>query len=81
MIYSNIPTYDVAIVSFDEKDGLACFMCNFGDMMESHYFAESTEAMLGHIDAHIRKGDVIPEGLKERLLADDSVNYSQPSSQ
>ena len=56
-------------------------MCSFGDMMESHYFAESTEAMLGHVDAHIRKGDVIPEGLKEKLQADDSENYSQPSSE
>lgn len=81
MIYSSIPTHDVTIVSFDEGDGLACFMCSFGDMMESHYFAESTEAMLGHVDAHIRKGDVIPEGLKEKLQADDSENYSQPSSE
>jgi hypothetical protein len=80
MIYSSIPTYDITIVSFDEKDGLACFMCNFGDMMESHYFADSTEEMLGHINAHTRKGDVIPQGLAEKLQADDSVNYSQPSS-
>lgn len=81
MIYSNIPAYDVSIMSFDDRDGLACFMCSFGDMMDSHYFADSTESMLGHIDAHVRKGDLIPEGLKEQLLADDQVNYSQPSGQ
>jgi hypothetical protein len=80
MIYSNIPTYDITITSFDERDGLACFMCSFGDMLDSHYFADSTEEMIGHINAHTRKGDIIPEGLKERLLADDSVNYSQSSS-
>jgi hypothetical protein len=81
MIYSNIPVYDITIASFDEKDGLACFMCSFGDMMESHYFAESTEAMIGHIEAHVRKGDVIPQGLQEQLLADDLKNYSKPTSQ
>lgn len=81
MIYSNMPAFDVSIVSFDDRDGLACFMCSFGDMMESHYFADSTEAMLGHIDAHVRKGDLIPEGLKEKLLADDQENYSQPTAQ
>lgn len=81
MIYSSIPTYDITIVSFEERDGLACFMCSFGDMMDSHYFADSTEEMLGHIDAHIRKGDVIPEGLKAKLLEDDSANYSQSNPQ
>jgi hypothetical protein len=79
MIYCRIPQYDISI-SKTEKRGLACFMCSFGDFIESHYFAPSTEEMVAHIEAHERVGAVIPQDLKERLLEDDSVNYSEPSS-
>ncbi len=55
-------------------------MCRFGDFIEPAYFAPSTEEMIGHLEAHERTGDAIPQDLKERLLEDDTVNYSEPSS-
>lgn len=79
MIYSSIPQYDVSIVKTETK-GLACYMCSFGDFIESAYYAPSTEEMIGHIEAHERAGDLTPPDLKERLLEDDAVNYSEPSS-
>ena len=79
MIYCSMPQYDVSIVKTETK-GLACYMCNFGDFIEPAYYAPSTEEMIGHLGAHERKGDIIPQDLKERLLEDDAVNYSESSS-
>lgn len=50
-------------------------MCSFGDFLEHHVFCESTEEMVGHLDAHRRVGDRMPEDIREKLLADDAVNF------
>jgi len=78
MIYCRVPQYDVSIAKTETR-GLACYLCSFGDFLESTYFAPSTEEMIGHIESHQRKGDLIPQDLKERLLEDDAVNYSGSS--
>lgn len=74
MVYSTIPQYDVYIL-MSEKKGLTCLMCSFGDFLEHHVFCESTEEMVGHLDAHRRVGDRMPEDIREKLLADDAVNF------
>ena len=79
MIYCRIPEYDVTIAK-TETQGLACYLCSFGDMLDATYYAPSTEEMLGHLQAHSRVGSFMPPGLAGRLIADDAVNYLQPKS-
>ena len=73
MIYSTIPQYDVSVHS--TQQGVACVLCTFGDMMEQAWFAESTQEMVDHLEAHRRAGDSVPEDVTERLWADNAANY------
>jgi hypothetical protein len=75
MIYSTIPHYDVSVQA--SPRGVSCLMCSFGDMVETLFTAESTEEMIGHLEAHERKGDQIPPFIKQDLLNDDQTNYPQ----
>ena len=74
MNYSTIPSYDVYVAQYP-TGGVVCGFCSFGDLLESVFKAESTEEMLGHLKAHERKGDRVPEDIYERLTADDPQNY------
>jgi hypothetical protein len=73
MTYSSIPAYDVSI--HRTLKGVACIMCSFGDMLESNFLAESTEEMVGHLEAHQRKGDLVPDSIIDDLWRDDTLNY------
>jgi len=74
MTYSTIPQYDVYVAQHP-NGGVVCGFCNFGDLLESTFKAESTEEMIGHIRAHERKGDMVPVSIYSQLEADDAINY------
>lgn len=77
MMYSTIPQYDVSIHS--TQRGVACVLCIFADMMEHAWIAESTQEIVDHLEAHVRVGDRVPEGIVEALWRDNATNY--PKSQ
>ena len=78
MVYSTIPAHDVSIHA--TQRGLACLLCSFMDMMERAWVAETTQEMVDHLAAHKRIGDRMPEGIEEKLWADDAVNYPKRPS-
>lgn len=65
---------------YPTTNGVVCQMCNFGDMLESSFLAESTQQMIDHLKAHQKKGDVMPSDIFDRLLADDDENYPSKGS-
>jgi len=73
MTYSKMPEHQVTVVATPR--GLACLMCNFGDITEMNILAESTQEMIDHIEAHRRVGDLLPDDIEDRLRADDAQNY------
>ena len=78
MMYAKIPQFDVAVQRTTK--GVACLMCSFGDLMEQTFIAESTQEMVDHLQAHTRKGDIIPDDIIDTLWEHDSVNYPQNPS-
>ena len=74
MIYAKMPEYDVQIM-LSTQGKLGCFMCKFGDLLETVYYAESTQEMLDHIAAHDRAGDKVPLGILTKLVVDDPINF------
>lgn len=74
MIYCKIPEYDVCVM-LGQSGRLGCFMCSFGDLMETVFYAESTQEMLDHLSAHDKKGDSVPLGLHTQLVNDDLTNF------
>lgn len=75
MIYSRIPEHDVCIMRGDQSGRLGCYMCSFGDLLDTVFFAESTQEMLDHLAAHDRKGDRVPLGILTQLVNDDLTNF------
>jgi hypothetical protein len=53
-------------------------MCHFGDMMESFFYADSTQEMVDHLKAHERVGDRLPPTIYDDLWRDDLVNFPRP---
>ena len=78
MSYSSIPKFDVSVQR--TQRGVACVLCSFGDLLEATYVAESTQEMVDHLNAHARKGDILPETIYDDLWRDDTTNYPQGSS-
>lgn len=74
MSYSRFIEYDVYVFA-DTSGGVTCMGCNFGDMMEASYRAESTQEMIDHLKAHQKIGDRLPENIFDRLLEDDARNF------
>lgn len=72
-VYSRMPEYDVSV--YATASGVVCALCNFGDMMTPVFIAESTTEMIGHLEAHAKKGDIIPEKITSMLIEDDKKNY------
>lgn len=60
--------------------GVVCAMCNFGDLIESTFKAESTQEMVDHLKAHQKKGDMMPSTIFDELWADDADNYPTKKS-
>lgn len=76
MIYCKMPEYDVTVMR-NMQGQLGCYMCKFGDMLETVYHPESTQEMLDHLSAHDRAGDKVPLGLHTQLVNDDEKNFPQ----
>lgn len=85
VIYSKMPEYDVYVMR-NTQGKLGCYMCKFGDLIETVFHPESTQEMLDHIAAHDRAGDKVPLGILTQLVADDLTNFphnpmpTEPSS-
>ena len=79
MIYCKMPEYDVHIMR-NMQGQLGCYMCKFGDMIETVYHPESTQEMLDHIAAHDRAGDKVPLGILTQLVNDDETNFPPKKS-
>lgn len=75
-VYARIPEHDIYVFKHP-LGGVACSLCNFGDLLESVFRAESTQEMVDHVKAHERKGDRVPEHIYDNLRADDPFNYPE----
>lgn len=78
MSYARFFAADVYV--YPTANGVVCQMCNFGDMLESTFIAESTQQMVDHLMAHQKKGDVMPSNIFDLLWADDAENYPSKKS-
>jgi len=76
MSYTQMFRDDVSI--YQSPHGLVCANCYFGDNVDSHYRAESTQEMIDHLKVHQNIGHIMPADLIDRLLADDPLNYPTP---
>jgi hypothetical protein len=74
IIYSTIPLYDVFVYGGSQKP-LTCYLCNFGDMVEAKFEAESTLEMEGHLRAHLNKGDILPSEIFEEISRNSHYHY------
>jgi hypothetical protein len=74
IIYSTIPLYDVFVYG-KPGEPLICYLCNFGDMMDVTFLAESIEEMIGHLRAHLNKGDILPTNIFEQINVNAEVHY------
>lgn len=74
LIYSTMPQYDVFVYGRPGSP-LICYLCNFGDMMEARFEAESVEEMEGHLRAHLNKGDILPNDIFEQISQNSQVHY------
>jgi hypothetical protein len=77
MSYARFWDSDVYIYA-STNGGLTCCMCHFGDMMESFFYADSTQEMVDHLKAHERVGDRLPPTIYDDLWRDDLVNFPRP---
>jgi predicted small metal-binding protein len=73
--YSKFFEFDVYVFA-NTGGGVTCMNCNFGDMLESSFTAESTQQMIDHLKAHQKVGDILPEDIFDRLLQDDEANFT-----
>lgn len=74
IIYSTMPLYDVFVYG-KPGEPLVCYLCNFGDMIDTVFTAESAEEMRGHLRAHINKGDILPPEIFEQIGVNAEVHY------
>lgn len=45
------------------------------EMDGASFYAKSTQEMVDHVVSHREFGDLVPEGIEESLLKDDSENF------
>lgn len=79
MSYARFFDFDVYVYAHT-GGGVVCAMCNFGDMLDSTFIAESTQEMVDHLKAHEKVGDRLPSTIYDDLWRDDARNFPGSSS-
>jgi hypothetical protein len=74
IIYSKMPQYDVFVYG-RPGEPIICYLCSFGDIMDSVFKAESTLEMEGHLKAHLNKGDILPSNIFDEISKNSQVHY------
>lgn len=74
IIYSTMPDYDVSVFGRPGR-GYTCYLCQFGDMVDTVFIAESSTEMEGHLKAHLNVGHILPNDIFERIILDGDTIY------